>query len=499
MNQLRRNTIANFVGRGFSAFASIVFTPIYLKFLDAESYGLVGISATMQAIAFLMTLGLSSTLTREFARLSGTHGDANEQRNLLRTLEVAYWSLCLTVGVVAFLASAWIAQRWVISQKLSVETVHRSLILIGATLPLELAAAFYQGGLIGLQRQVFQNVVRSTISAVRVLGSCAVLIWYSPNIQSFLAWQVVVGILQVVVYGSMLWRSLPSSTRRPRFQKPILLSLARYSLGMAGTSFTATIISQLDKVVLSKVLPLKSMGYYTLAGLLASGITIVVGPLQTAIFPRLSQLAAQPESSTLVELYHRSCQVVSLLVLPVGLVVSVFSREVLVAWTHNAEIAQEAHMVTSILVIGSICNALTTIPYTLQIAHGWTSLGFYTNLVAMVLLAPLLLVLTKFYGAVGAASVWLILNLGYVLILVRLMHRKLLLGELSGWYLNDVGLPVACTLSVVLFCRWVTHMPSSRFAIVIQLGFIWALASAACGLSSRFIRGIVITRTLGSR
>jgi O-antigen/teichoic acid export membrane protein len=499
MNRLKRNMIANFVGNGVSAFANILFTPVYLKYLDAESYGLIGISATMQVIAGLMTLGLSSTLTRELSRLSGAGADPTEQRDLVRTLEIAYWSLCLVVGLVAFLASGWVAQRWVIRQGLSLETVHRSLVLIGATLPLGLAASFYQGGLIGLQHQVLQNIVRSAITAVRVLGSCAVLLWYSPTIQAFLAWQVVVGILQVIVYAGMLWHGIPQSTGRPRFQKRILSNLARYSLGMAGTAVAATVTSQLDKVVLSKVLPLTEMGYYTLAGLLAGGITILVGPLQTALFPRLAQLAAQPANPTLGGLYHKSCQVVSFLVLPIGLVTVAFSREVLVAWTNNPRIAQEAHLVTSILVLGSVCNALATIPYALQIAHGWTSLGFYTNLVAMVLLVPLLLVLTKIYGAVGAASVWLILNSGYLLVFVRMMHRRLLPGEQSEWYLKDVGLPALATLSVVLLCRWTTTVPSSRPAAIFQLGVIWVLVSAACGLASPSVREVLVTRKLGLR
>jgi len=499
MSQLKRNTIANLVGNGVSAFANIVFTPVYLKYLDAESYGLIGISATMQVIAGLMTLGLSSTLTRELSRLSGAGADPSEYRDLLRTLEMAYWSLCLMVGLVAFLASGWVAQHWIIRQGLSAEAVHRSLTLIGATLPLGLAASFYQGGLIGLQHQVLQNVVRGAITAVRVLGSCAVLLWYSASIQAFLAWQVIVGILQVVVYAGMLWHGIPQSTTRPRFRRGILFSLARYSLGMAGTAVAATITSQLDKVVLSKVLPLKATGYYSLAGLLAGGITIFVGPLQTALFPRLSQLAAQPEAPTLGGLYHKSCQVVSFLVLPIGLVFTVFSREVLIAWTHNTEIAQEAHLVTSILVLGSTCGALATIPYALQIAHGWTSLGLYTNLVAMLLLAPLLLVLTKCYGAPGAASVWLILNLGYLLIFVRLMHRRLLPGEQTEWYVKDVGLPALVTLAVVLICRWLTSVSSSRTGTIVQLGVIWVLASVACGLASQFVREILPIRRLRFR
>ncbi len=83
-------------------------------------------------------------------------------------------------------------------------------------------------------------------------------------------------------------------------------------------------------------------------------------------------------------------------------------------WTQSPVTAEHTHLLVSILVMGTAFNGLMNIPYALQLAFGWTRLAFLVNLVSVLLLVPLMIVLTKWYGAVGAASVWVILNVGYM-------------------------------------------------------------------------------------
>jgi O-antigen/teichoic acid export membrane protein len=88
------------------------------------------------------------------------------------------------------------------------------------------------------------------------------------------------------------------------------------------------------------------------------------------------------------------------------------------------------------------------IPSAIQLAHGWTRLGIYTNSAGVIVLVPLVIVLAQRYGGAGAASVWMILNAGYLLIALPYMHSRLLKGELRKWYCGDVGLPLLSTVCI---------------------------------------------------
>ena len=67
--------------------------PLYLKYLGIESYGLIGLFVSLMALLSIMDMGLSSTLSRELARLSVIPGTEQESRDLVRTMELVYWTI----------------------------------------------------------------------------------------------------------------------------------------------------------------------------------------------------------------------------------------------------------------------------------------------------------------------------------------------------------------------------------------------------------------------
>ena len=56
--------------------------------------------------------------------------------------------------------------------------------------------------------------------------------------------------------------------------------------------------------------------------------------------------------------------------------------------------------------------------------------------------------LTIRYGLIGGAIAWVVLNSGYVLISISIMHTRLLKEEKWRWYLKDVGLPLIASLII---------------------------------------------------
>jgi hypothetical protein len=105
----------------------------------------------------------------------------------------------------------------------------------------------------------------------------------------------------------------------------------------------------------------------------------------------------------------------------------------------------------------------------LQLAHGWTRFSIYKNLIASILLVPLLLVLVDWYQGVGAAVVWLILNLGYLMIEVPIMHKRLLKNEMQSWYVHDIIKPLFLISVVVFYFNMAMPDQASQF---IQLSWI---------------------------
>jgi O-antigen/teichoic acid export membrane protein len=462
---LKKNIAANFTGSLWMGLMALVFVPLYIKFLGIEAYGLIGVFGILQALFGLLDFGLSNTLNREMARLSVLPGKSQEMRNLLRTLEAPYWGVGLLIGAIVWVAAPLIVHHWLRLSALSPASVQLAIMIMGVAMGLQWPLSLYSGGLLGLQKQVLMNVINAGMATCQGLGAVLILWLWSATIEAFFAWQIVIGALQTGLVVFFLWRHLPPSPQKPRFQKSLLGGIWRFAAGTSGIGVLAMILTQMDKVILSRMLSLEMFGYYSLASMIAFNLYRLITPTSTATYPRFTNLFALGDWEQLTRLYHQTAQLVSVLILPAACILACFSKDVIWLWTQNPVIAERTYLLASILVMGTALNGLMNIPFILQLASGWTSLTFYASLAAVILLTPLTIFMTKWFGGVGAAMVWVIFNSGYILIIIPIMHRRLLPSEKLRWYKEDIGVPFAIALLVAVICR--VFIPSSGHMIFI--------------------------------
>lgn len=451
---LKKNVVANYFGQAWQALMGLAFVPLYIRYLGIESYGLIGIFAMLQTWLALIDMGMKPALGREMARFTAGSHDARSIRDLLRSVEVVGVVIAAVLGLAVWAASGWLAIHWVTAKNLSPAVIAHAFSAMGLVTALRFVEDIYQSSIAGLQRQVLQNVVTSITAGVRSLGAIGVLAWVSPTIEAFFFWQGLVSLISVAALAAVVYTSVPPSPQAARFSTFALRTIWRFAAGMTAITLLGLLLTQVDKILLARLLTLEAFGYYALAGVVANGLYSLAGPITSAIYPRLTQLVASGDDVTLRAVYHRGAQLVTVLMGSAAMVLIVFGERVLQLWTGNAMLARQVWPVMSILALGTLFNGLMLIPLQIQLAHGWTSLAIRVNIVAVSLLVPAIIVTVPRYGALGAARVWVVLNLGYLLFEIPLMHRRLLRAEKWRWYREDVVFPLAAAAATVLLCRW---------------------------------------------
>ncbi|MCJ7825997.1 oligosaccharide flippase family protein, partial [Patescibacteria group bacterium] len=272
------------------------------------------------------------------------------------------------------------------------------------------------------------------------------------------------------------------------FNRDLLRQCWRFAAGMTGISAVAIILTQTDKVILSKLLPLEQFGYYVLAFTLGNGLIFLVSPVSTALFPKLSELVAAGKTEELSRIYHKGCQIVSLFVFPAGILIALFPQEILMLWTRDPRIVENTHLLLSLVVVGCLLNDAVMMPLMLQLAYGWTSLSFYKNIVAIIILIPLLFLLVSYLGAVGGAITWVLLNAGYVLFEIPLMHRRLMRGDMWRWYIVDIGLPAMCCVIIGVILKMGFAHNVTTIMRLTALTISWGSMFLVCALALPFSR-----------
>jgi O-antigen/teichoic acid export membrane protein len=494
ISQLQVNLAANFAGRIWGALIGIVFVPIYVRYLGIESYGLVGFFVALQATAQVLDFGLAATLNRELARLSALPDRRGEARDFVRTLEVGYWSVGGFLALGTWALAPLLAAQWIQAGSLPLVTVENAVRAMAVVLGLQWPLGIYYGGLMGLQRQASANALRIGMTTLAAVGAAVMLARISPDIGTFFLWQGIAAAGHLALAVTLLWRTLPASDHRPRFSWSMLRGSWKFAAGMTGITITAVIATQLDKVLLSGLLSLEMFGYYSLASVLAGGLRIVSAPMFDALFPRFSSLIALGDEPSLQTLYHRSAQLMSTLMIPLTAVLSLFAYEAVSVWTGSLSTGARTAPALALLALGNGINGLWMMPYTLQLAAGWTGLALGLNTFLIAGLIPALVVLAPRYGAVGAAGAWAGLNAIGLLAASWLTHRRILRRQWSLWAKQDIALPLVGGVVSTLAIRQLvpfTSVPGPQAAVA---GLALVAATGASALLAPELRSWAVAQ-----
>jgi O-antigen/teichoic acid export membrane protein len=222
---------------------------------------------------------------------------------------------------------------------------------------------------------------------------------------------------------------------------------------MSAIGLTGLVFSQLDKVILSKVLALEDFGHYMLASVVVSGLYILITPVFNLIYPRFSASVAKGDLGELTKLYRLGTRLLASILFPAAMLLAVFAKDIVYVWTGNLQVATSTAPVIALLASGSALHGLMHFPYALQLAYGATRLSLTIYLALIVVMLPLLAFLPLKFGTVGGGAAWLAVLIFYMLFGTWYMHRRLLPGQGLHWLGRDVGIPLLLSMAVGA-CLW---------------------------------------------
>ena len=490
---LKKNILANYASQIYVTIIGIVMVPLYVRYMGAEAYGLVGFFAMLQAWFQLLDIGLTPTMSREAARFRGGATDAVSLRGLLRVLEGIFIAVAV-MGAAAMIASAGvIASDWLKVQQLPQGEVRHAIMLMAVTVALRWVCGLYRGAINGFEHLVWLSGFNIAIATARFVLVIPVFIFFGTSPTLFFAYQAVVAIVEVLILVAQTYRLLPKvgAGQRMSWQWRPLQRVLKFSLSIAFTSVIWVLVTQTDKLIMSKVLLLTDYAYFTLAVLVAGGILVLSTPISGALMPRMTKLNAEGDELGLIRIYRHATQAMGITAVPPALVLAFFPEQLLWAWTGDPVVAGKAAPILALYAIGNGLLALAAFPYYLQFAKGDLKMHLLGNALFVIIFIPLLVWASNHYGAIGAGYAWIIANLLPFIAWLPLVHRRFVKGLHTQWLLRDV-LPITILPLVLAFAlqQWVTW-PNSRFSVALGLVALGVALCLGAALGSSWAREVI--------
>ena len=476
---MKKNILANFIGRFWSVISNFLFIPLYIRFLGMEGYSLISFSLVITGLLAVVDSGLTATMSREFA---SSRNDALQRRRVFYSLETCYLIIMLILILFFLFFSEAIAYKWLNLNTISPDVVVNCLKIIGLGFSFQLLSNFYLGGLFGLERQVTANAYQVGMGIMRN-GIVLIPLIYKPDLYIFFAWQSVI----VIIYTLLLRRSLVKtafgSENRASLLKidpEVIKIVCRFAGGIMLISVIATLNTQMDKLAISKLLPIGKLGLYTLAYSLAQGILLFVNPLGTAVLPRFTSLFTGNRITEASELYNTIFLLSSILVFSVGANLAMNGESLIWIWTGNTSTARDVAPFIPWLTLGMVMLAIQIIPFNVALANAYTRLTALLGLASLLITLPGYWIMTSRMGPGGAAIVWAAVQIIITPVFILIINKKYIRG-ISSYVLiiKNILYPALISVLIALLFSAVGVHSESRWLMLLWIALSTLVTFAA--------------------
>ncbi|MDB4601064.1 oligosaccharide flippase family protein [Flavobacteriaceae bacterium] len=466
-----KNIIANFIGKFWGILSNFLFIPLYIHYLGFESYAIISFTLVVGGLMAVLDAGLTATLSREFARVDNSH---LEKIRIFKTLETLYFILIGLSIILVFGFSDTIANKWLNLNTFDPNRVSFFLKIISFDIGFQLLFRFYMGGLLGLEKQVKANIYQVGWGMLRN-GLVVVAIWVVPTLEMFFIWQTMATVIFAILLLLSLNKTLTGTYKfyfKLKIERSIFENVWRFAGGMFLISLVASLNTQMDKLIISKLLPIEILGYYTLAVSISIIIVVLVTPISVALLPRFTALYSAGKKGDARIFFHKINLFVNILVFSVMANISFFSKTIIWVWTDEMNLAEEAYIYLPIIALSFAMLAIATIPYNIAIANGYTKLNNVLGIISLCVTLPGYWIATQYYGAIGAASVFCVVQIIITLIYIYKINSKFLKEKkISKLYINQILLPLIIPLIIAFGFSFIPEsFETSRILSLIWIG-----------------------------
>ncbi|WP_228198890.1 oligosaccharide flippase family protein [Acinetobacter cumulans] len=491
-NSLKLNILASYVSQIYLVIISIAILPIYMKYMGAEAYGLVGFFAMLQGLFSLLDFGLTPTISRQTAQYNAGAETALGFRQLFRSLSVIFTGIACIGGGLLFYFNHYIAEHWLKLENLVMSDVLFCLQIMAICVALRWMTGLYRGVISGFERIVWLSVGNIVIATLRFPCVLLYMYYFGFTVENFFIFQLIVAVLEFVILAfkaQILLPKLKPSACIGWSMQPVKPFLS-FALTIAFTSSVWVLLTQLDKFVLSGILPLSEYGYFTLAVLVAGGILQIGAPISSAIMPRMARLQGEKKHEELKAVYIGATEFVAVVVVTAGIILAALAQPVLYVWTGDTVLAEKVAPILQLYALGNSILTLGAFPYYLQYAKGNLRLHFIGNLITAILLIPAIIWAAKSYGAIGAGWAWVLIQLTYLLLWVSYVHKMIEPDINLQWFKSF--LPSICCVSIVSYTLiYFMSFSEQRYIAFLQICAIGLMCLVAAVISAKRVGSII--------
>jgi O-antigen/teichoic acid export membrane protein len=397
-----RNIGANYIGTVWVGLVTLFCTPVYLRILGGEQWGLVAACIAVQGFLALLDAGLSQIVPRDVAFVGG---DPVKERHVFGLYSRIYG----LIGLLGFLGlqsgAGYLANNWFVSSSGQSATIEFLIRCVSVQFLFQFMNNVSIGFLSGVQRQHVVNLSQCLFVTLKNLTALSLMMVWEKT-------------AEIYVYSFMLFSAVEFLvnrlyvTRLLDFSTPVLQSFSfseihskvRDVVGLSAGVLLGLLVTQLDRIILSNHLETVDFGIYVVVCQIGIALLQLQYPITRALYPVVSRDALNKGGVVDKRLIYLLMLLMTWLP---GLVMYYWSKEILGLWMGGGGVAASVEAAFRLIVLAVCIGAPYNIIYMQMAANNAKTVIFYINASAAILILAIVPGIAGESGMISGGFCWL--------------------------------------------------------------------------------------------
>lgn len=401
---LVRNTLLNFIGQAVTLLVGVITIPFIVRRLGMERYGLLALTWVILGYSSIFDLGMGRATTKFVAEAFGK-GEKYQISQIVWTTVTIQVILGIVSALALFGATPFLIKYVFNIPPELISEAKFTFYLISLSIPIVLLSGSFRGVLEATQRFDLVNAVSIPMNT---------LTFFLPLVGLLLGFSLL-GIVALVLLaraGALATFLKLNLCHTPELKQysmyfPLFHRLFSFGGWITVTSIASPILIYLDRFLISSILTIDAVAYYTIPYEAVTRLWIIPASLSMTLFPTFSTLEGLKDRRKLRKLFVNAVKYIMLALGPIVLIVWLFAKEMLQIWL-GGDFVVKSTPTLQILAFGVLINSLAHVPFVFLQGAGRPDLPAKLHLLELPIYIGIAWLLISKWGINGAATAWTI-------------------------------------------------------------------------------------------
>ncbi|MFD1613644.1 oligosaccharide flippase family protein [Gelatiniphilus marinus] len=460
-----KNIISTYLGFFIGAINTLF---LYTKFLSDEYYGMVGYMLSLAYVIMpLMAFGVHNTLVKFYSSFK-TRVSLNSFLTLMLFLPLL---IIFTLSIIMHFSYEMIGGFLSTENPIIKNYLWHTLFIAIALAYFEV---FFAWTKVHMQT-VFGNFMKEVFHRVGTMVLLFCLYFEVVDVEQFMLGLVVVYVLRMVIMKFYAFSIKPPVIS---FKKVSNLSaVLKYSFLIIIAASIATILLDIDKVMLGHYIPIEQIAYYNVAIFIATVIAVPLRSMHQILLPLSAKYLNEKDFDALKDLYKRSS--LNLFIVS-GFIFLLIVLNINQLYNIIPEEFNGGLFVVFLISVAKLYDALLGSNNAILFNSDYYRIVLFLGVILVILMVLLNMVFIPLYGINGAALATFLAIFLYNSIKLFFVFRKFKMLPFSA---NTFKIGLCIVLGVLLFYFW-----DFSFHPILNIILKSALVSIVYGLVIYFFK-----------